>query len=95
MTEMTVTDPFTIASLSRADREVAQADNARAARSRDRTPWPGAAMEGATIEKVEVRHRGLRWPIVKGFEKRLEARRWKVSGGGRNICWPICHRATC
>jgi formamidopyrimidine-DNA glycosylase len=29
------------------------------------------AMEGARIAKVEVRHRGLRWPIAKDFEKRL------------------------
>ena len=29
------------------------------------------AMEGARIAKVEVRHRGLRWPIAKDFEKRI------------------------
>jgi formamidopyrimidine-DNA glycosylase len=29
-------------------------------------------MEGARIAKVEVRHRGLRWPIAKDFEKRLQ-----------------------
>ena len=29
------------------------------------------AMEGARIDKTEVRHRGLRWPIAKDFEKRL------------------------
>jgi formamidopyrimidine-DNA glycosylase len=29
------------------------------------------SMEGARIDKVEVRHRGLRWPIAKDFEKRL------------------------
>ncbi len=39
------------------------------------------AMEGATIKRVEVRHRGLRWPIVKGFEKQLEGK--KVEGLGR------------
>ncbi len=30
------------------------------------------AMEGARFTKVEVRHRGLRWPIAKDFEKRIE-----------------------
>lgn len=39
------------------------------------------AMEGARIAKVEVRHRGLRWPIVKDFEKRLEGQ--TVEGLGR------------
>src|SRR5579884_247228 len=39
------------------------------------------AMEGAAIEKVEVRHRGLRWPIAKDFEKRLTGT--KVEGLGR------------
>ena len=39
------------------------------------------AMEGARFEKVEVRHRGLRWPIAKDFEKRLEGQ--KVEGLGR------------
>ena len=29
------------------------------------------AMEGACITQVEVRYRGLRWPIAKDFEKRL------------------------
>ncbi len=29
------------------------------------------AMEGARLDKVEVRHRGLRWPIAKDFEKRI------------------------
>ena len=29
------------------------------------------AMEGARVDKVEVRHRGLRWPIAKDFEKRV------------------------
>jgi formamidopyrimidine-DNA glycosylase len=28
-------------------------------------------MEGARLDKVEVRHRGLRWPVAKDFEKRL------------------------
>jgi len=39
------------------------------------------AMEGAQIAKVEVRHRGLRWPIAKDFEKRLKGR--TVEGLGR------------
>ena len=39
------------------------------------------AMEDARIVKVEVRHRGLRWPIVKDFEKRLEGQ--TVVGLGR------------
>ena len=39
------------------------------------------AMAGARFEKVEVRHRGLRWPIAKDFEKRLEGQ--KVEGLGR------------
>jgi len=38
-------------------------------------------MEGARIAKVEVRHRGLRWPIAKDFEKRLEG--MLVDGLGR------------
>jgi len=39
------------------------------------------AMEGARIDKVEVRHRGLRWPIAKDFEKRIEGQ--TVEGLGR------------
>jgi formamidopyrimidine-DNA glycosylase len=39
------------------------------------------AMEGERIAKVEVRHRGLRWPIAKDFEKRLEGK--TVNGLGR------------
>lgn len=39
------------------------------------------AMEGARFKKVEVRHRGLRWPIAKDFEKRLEGE--TVEGLGR------------
>jgi formamidopyrimidine-DNA glycosylase len=39
------------------------------------------AMEGATVKKVEVRDRRLRWPIAKGFEKRIEGK--KVEGLGR------------
>ncbi len=38
-------------------------------------------MEGARFTKVEVRHRGLRWPIAKDFEKRLEGE--TVEGLGR------------
>jgi formamidopyrimidine-DNA glycosylase len=39
------------------------------------------AMEGARITKVEVRHRGLRWPISKDFEKRITGT--TVEGLGR------------
>lgn len=39
------------------------------------------AMEGARFAKVEVRHRGLRWPIAKDFEKKLQGE--KVEGLGR------------
>ncbi len=39
------------------------------------------AMEGARIDKVEVRHRGLRWPIARDFEKRIEGQ--TVEGLGR------------
>ena len=38
-------------------------------------------MEGARFAKVEIRHRGLRWPIVKDFEKRLTGA--TVTGIGR------------
>lgn len=38
-------------------------------------------MEGARITRVEVRHRGLRWPIAKDFEKRLRGQ--TVEGLGR------------
>jgi formamidopyrimidine-DNA glycosylase len=39
------------------------------------------AMEGARVDKVEVRHRGLRWPIAKDFEKRIEGK--TIDGLGR------------
>jgi formamidopyrimidine-DNA glycosylase len=39
------------------------------------------AMEGARVTKVEVRHRGLRWPIAKDFEKRIAGK--TVEGLGR------------
>jgi formamidopyrimidine-DNA glycosylase len=39
------------------------------------------AMEGATVEKVEVRDRRLRWPIAKGFEQRVTGK--TVEGLGR------------
>ena len=39
------------------------------------------AMEGARFTKVEVRHRGLRWPIAKDFEKRITGK--TVDGLGR------------
>jgi formamidopyrimidine-DNA glycosylase len=39
------------------------------------------AMEGERVVKVEVRHRGLRWPIAKDFEKRITGQ--TVDGLGR------------
>jgi formamidopyrimidine-DNA glycosylase len=39
------------------------------------------AMEGVRFDKVEVRHRGLRWPIAKDFEKRVMGK--TVEGLGR------------
>jgi formamidopyrimidine-DNA glycosylase len=39
------------------------------------------AMEGASIARVEVRHRGLRWPIAKDFETRIAGT--TVEGLGR------------
>jgi len=39
------------------------------------------AMEGVRINEVDVRHRGLRWPIVRDFEKRLQGK--TVEGLGR------------
>jgi formamidopyrimidine-DNA glycosylase len=45
------------------------------------------AMEGARIDKVEVRHRGLRWPITKDFEKRLEGQ--TVTSVGRRAKYLI------
>jgi formamidopyrimidine-DNA glycosylase len=39
------------------------------------------AMEGARFTQVEVRHRGLRWPIAKDFEKRVTGK--TVAGLGR------------
>jgi formamidopyrimidine-DNA glycosylase len=39
------------------------------------------AMEGARVTRVEVRHRGLRWPIAKDFEKRIAGK--TVEGLGR------------
>jgi formamidopyrimidine-DNA glycosylase len=39
------------------------------------------AMEGARVDKVEVRDRRLRWPIAKDFEKRLTGK--TVEGLGR------------
>jgi formamidopyrimidine-DNA glycosylase len=45
------------------------------------------AMEGARIAKVEVRHRGLRWPIAKDFEKRLQGQ--TVTSVGRRAKYLI------
>jgi len=39
------------------------------------------AMEGARFTRVEVRHRGLRWPIARDFERRLAGQ--TVEGLGR------------
>ena len=39
------------------------------------------AMEGARFTKVEVRNRGLRWPIAKDFEKRITGK--TLEGLGR------------
>jgi formamidopyrimidine-DNA glycosylase len=38
-------------------------------------------MEGASVKKVEVRDRRLRWPIAKDFEKRLKGK--TIDGLGR------------
>jgi formamidopyrimidine-DNA glycosylase len=45
------------------------------------------AMEGARIDKVEVRHRGLRWPIARDFEERLEGQ--TVTSVGRRAKYLI------
>jgi len=45
------------------------------------------AMEGARIDKVDVRHRGLRWPIAKDFEQRIEGQ--TVEGLGRRAKYLI------
>jgi formamidopyrimidine-DNA glycosylase len=45
------------------------------------------AMEGARLDKVEVRHRGLRWPVAKDFEKRLAGQ--TVTGVGRRAKYLI------
>ena len=39
------------------------------------------AMEGARVDKVEVRDRRLRWPIAKDFERRVTGK--KIEGLGR------------
>jgi formamidopyrimidine-DNA glycosylase len=44
-------------------------------------------MEGARIDKVEVRHRGLRWPIARDFERRLEGQ--TVTSVGRRAKYLI------
>ncbi len=45
------------------------------------------AMERARIDKIEVRHRGLRWPIAKDFEKRLQGQ--TVTSVGRRAKYLI------
>ena len=50
------------------------------------------AMEGARLTRVEVRHRGLRWPIAKDFEKRLTGA--TVSGLGRRAKYLLADLST-
>ncbi len=45
------------------------------------------AMEGVRVDKVEVRHRGLRWPIAKDFEKRINGQ--TVTSVGRRAKYLI------
>jgi formamidopyrimidine-DNA glycosylase len=50
------------------------------------------AMEGAALTRVEVRHRGLRWPIAKDFEKRLTGA--TVIGLGRRAKYLLADLST-
>jgi len=50
------------------------------------------AMEGVTITRVEVRHRGLRWPIAKDFEKRLGGA--TIDGLGRRAKYILADLST-
>jgi len=50
------------------------------------------AMEGVTIARVEVRHRGLRWPIAKDFEKRLDGA--TIDGLGRRAKYILADLST-
>ena len=50
------------------------------------------AMEGAALTRVEVRHRGLRWPIAKDFEKRLTGA--TVTGLGRRAKYLLADLST-
>ncbi|MFA6265938.1 MAG: bifunctional DNA-formamidopyrimidine glycosylase/DNA-(apurinic or apyrimidinic site) lyase [Pseudolabrys sp.] len=50
------------------------------------------AMEGVAIARVEVRHRGLRWPIAKDFEKRLNGA--TVEGLGRRAKYILADMST-
>jgi formamidopyrimidine-DNA glycosylase len=50
------------------------------------------AMEGVAITRVEVRHRGLRWPIAKDFEKRLGGA--TVDGLGRRAKYILADLST-
>ncbi len=50
------------------------------------------AMEGVVIARVEVRHRGLRWPIAKDFEKRLDGA--TIDGLGRRAKYILADLST-
>ena len=50
------------------------------------------AMEGVAITRVEVRHRGLRWPIAKDFEKRLDGA--TIDGLGRRAKYILADLST-
>lgn len=50
------------------------------------------AMEGVAIARVEVRHRGLRWPIAKDFEKRLDGA--TIDGLGRRAKYILADLST-
>lgn len=50
------------------------------------------AMEGERFARVEVRHRGLRWPIAKDFEKRLTGA--TVVGLGRRAKYLLADLST-
>ena len=50
------------------------------------------AMEGVAIARVEVRHRGLRWPIARDFEKRLDGA--TIDGLGRRAKYILADLST-
>jgi len=53
------------------------------------------AMEGATVKKVDVRDRRLRWPLAKDFEKRVTGK--TIDGLGRRAKYLLADlsSATC